>query len=188
LCRWLGRLCGPPFPHLARKLMPELSVRLADTADRPLLERLWLMFQHDMSKFRCVLPFPDGTFRSERLQAAFDDTDWAAYLLTSYGRPLGFAIIRGLNGQRRVLNSYFVVGGARRTGVGLRGVREVLTRHPGPWEVAFQHNNVTAAHFWRRVATEIAPAAWTEERRPVLTQPQLPPDVWISFEVSPASA
>jgi predicted acetyltransferase len=164
--------------------MSELSVRLADAADRPLLERLWLMFSHDMSQFRGLLPFPDGTFRSERLQAAFHDTDWAAYLLISDRRPLGFAIIRGLTRQRRVLNSFFVVRGARRTGVGLRGVQEIVNRHPGPWEVAFQDDNVAAAHFWRRAAAEIAPAAWTEERRPVPAQPQLPPDVWISFEAS----
>jgi hypothetical protein len=51
--------------------MPVLSVRLATMADRPMLERLWLMFRHDMSEFRGQLPNADGTFRDERLQAAF---------------------------------------------------------------------------------------------------------------------
>jgi hypothetical protein len=41
-------------------------------------------------------------------------------------------------------------------------------------------------HFWRRVATEVAGAAWTEDRRPVPGQPTLPPDVWISFDVPAA--
>ena len=166
--------------------MPDLSVRLADAADRQVLERLWLMFRHDMSEFHGALPFPDATFRSERLQAALSDADWAAYLFMSGERPVGFALVRSLTGPKRVLNSFFVVRGARRSGIGLRGVREVVRRHPGSWEVAFQDNNVTAVRFWRRVAATIDPEAWVEERRPVTTRPDLPPDVWISFGVTDA--
>ncbi|MBS2961920.1 hypothetical protein KGA66_02590 [Actinocrinis puniceicyclus] len=50
--------------------MPELSVRLATETDRQMLERLWLMFRHDMSELRGTLPCPDGSFHSERLEAA----------------------------------------------------------------------------------------------------------------------
>jgi predicted acetyltransferase len=163
--------------------MPEVSVRLASDADRPVLERLWLMFRHDMSEFSGSLPFPDGTFRSERLEAALTDADWAPYLLMSADRPAGLAVVRGLTGGKRVLNSFFVVRGARRAGIGLRGVRDVVSRHPGSWEVAFQDANLAAVSFWRRVATEIAGRAWTETRRPVPGRAGLPPDVWIAFEV-----
>ena len=166
-----------------RSLMPVLSVRLATAADHPTLECLWLMFRHDMSEFRGQLPNSDGTFRDERLQAAFTDPGWAAYLLLSGDQPAGLALVRGLTGPKHVLSSFFVVRGARRTGIGLRAAREVATRHPGPWEVAFQDDNEAAVHFWRRVAAAIASDTWTEERRAVPGQPGLPPDVWISFEV-----
>lgn len=126
---------------------------------------------------------PDGTFRSERLQAAFYDTDWAPYVLMSGEHPVGLALVRGLGGHSRVLNGFFVVRGARRSGIGMRAVQEVVTKPPGPWEVAFQDANEAAVHFWRRVATEIAGEAWTEDRRPVPGRPDLPPDVWISFDV-----
>ena len=164
-------------------LMTVLSVRLATEADRPMLERLWLMFRHDMSEFGDQLPHSDGTFRDERLRAAFTDPDWAAYLLLSRDRPAGLALVRGLTGPKHVLNSFFVVRGARRAGIGLRAAREVATRHPGRWEVAFQDDNEVAVFFWRRVAAEIAGEKWAEERRAVPGQPGLPPDVWISFEV-----
>jgi predicted acetyltransferase len=167
--------------------MPDISVRLANAADHFLLERLWLMFRHDMSEFGRQLPNPDGTFRSERLQAAFNDADWAPYLLMSGERPVGFALVRGLAGQTRVLNSFFVVRGARRTGIGLSAVQEVVAKYPGPWEVAFQDDNAAAVRFWRCLATEIAGEAWTEERRPVPGRPSLPPDVWISFHVHVAA-
>ncbi|MFI2616999.1 GNAT family N-acetyltransferase [Streptomyces sp. NPDC018584] len=167
--------------------MTDVSARLADVTDQPVLERLWLLFGHDMSEFSGALPNPDGTFRSDRLQAAFAQADWAPYLLSSGPSPVGLALVRDLTAPTRVLNSFFVVRGARRTGIGLRAVQEVVSKHPGPWEVAFQDRNVAAVGFWRRVAVEIAGDAWTEERRPVPGRPDLPPDTWITFD-APAEA
>lgn len=161
--------------------MPDVSVRLAGAADRPVVDRLWLMFRHDMSDFQDQLPNPDGTFRTEWLHAAFSDPDWAPYLFLCGDRPAGFAFVRSLTEPTRVLNSFFVARGARRSGIGLHAIQEIVARHPGPWQVAFQDNNPTAVHFWHRVATEIAGDTWTEERRPVPAQPDSPPDVWISF-------
>ena len=163
--------------------MADVSVRKAGPADRPILERLWLMFWHDMSEFRDQLPDPDGTFHSERLQAAMEDTHWTSYLLAYGDRPVGLALVHDLGGQKRILNSFFVVRGARRAGIGLRAVQDVVTRYPGHWEIAFQDENAAAVRFWRHVATKIAGDAWTEDRRPVPGQPSLPPDTWISFDV-----
>jgi predicted acetyltransferase len=168
--------------------VPEVSVRPATAEDRPTVERLWLMFRHDLSGFTGVLPNPDGTFRGERVDAAFTRDDWAPYLFVRDGRPVGFAFVRGLSGPTRVLNSFFVVRGARREGTGTRAVREVVERHPGQWEIAFQSANEPAVRFWRHVAAELAPGAWTEEPRPVPDRPDLPPDVWISFPRVPRTA
>ncbi|MEU9354137.1 GNAT family N-acetyltransferase [Streptomyces griseoloalbus] len=161
--------------------MPDLSIRLAGPADRPVVERLWLMFRHDMSEFEDVLPHADGTFRSDRLHRAFTEPGWAPYLVARGDSPAGFAFVRGLDGPARVMNSFFVVRGARRTGIGLRIAQEIVARHPGAWDIAFQDANAVAVRFWRRVATAIAGEAWTEERRGVPNRPDLPPDVWISF-------
>ncbi|GAB2925335.1 GNAT family N-acetyltransferase [Nonomuraea fastidiosa] len=161
--------------------MTLFTVRPVIPSDRAVVERLWLMFRHDMSEFQGGLPLPDATFRSERLESAFTGPGWAAYLLSSGDRPAGFAFVRGLDGPVRVLNSFFVVRGARRSGLGLRAVKEVIARHPGRWEIAFQDANAGAVAFWRRVATELAGDAWTEEHRPVPGKPDVPPDTWISF-------
>ena len=164
--------------------MPPISVRRASVADRPMLERLWLMFRHDMSEFGGQLPNSDGAFRAERLVAAFEDQGWAGYVFAGPDeRPVGFAIIRGLAEPVRVLNSFFVVRSMRRTGVGLQAATAIVAGHPGRWEVAFQDVNTAAVRFWRRVATELAGSGWTEERRAVPGRPDLPPDVWISFTV-----
>jgi predicted acetyltransferase len=139
------------------------------------------MFRHDLSEFRSVLPFPDGTFRCERLNAAFAEPDWVSYLLTSGDQPAGFALVRGLTGATRVLSAFFIVRGARRHGLGMRMAIDVINTHPGPWEIAFQDENEAAARFWPRVATKIAGDNWAVEQRAVPNQPELPPDTWISI-------
>jgi predicted acetyltransferase len=167
--------------------MPLICVRRASAADRPMVERLWLMFRHDMSEFGGQLPNGDGTFRTERLVAAFDDRNWACYVFTGpEDRPVGFAIIRGLDGPAFVLSSFFVVRSMRRSGVGLQAVAAILAEHPGTWEIAFQDANAAAVRFWHRVARELAGSDWSEERKPVPGRPDLPPDVWISFVVARA--
>jgi hypothetical protein len=66
----------------------------ADAADRALVERLWLLFRHDMTEFNGGLPNPDGTFRSEWLVSALEDENWAAHLAFAGDRPVGFAFVR----------------------------------------------------------------------------------------------
>ncbi|WP_407565339.1 GNAT family N-acetyltransferase [Streptomyces sp. 184] len=166
--------------------MDDVRVRLATAADRPAMERLWLMCCHDMTEFGGQLPEPDGSFQRRTLRTAFTDPGWFPYLLTLRGRPAGLALVEFLPGPAtHVLNAFFVVRGVRRSGVGLRAVRQVVAAHPGRWEVAFQDGNPAAGRFWRRAAAEVAGAAgaaWGEERRPVAGRPEAPLDVCISFD------
>lgn len=161
----------------------DFELRHAESADRAAIEHLWQLFRHDMSEFQGQLPNRDGAFRTERLHRALDDPNWLAYLVARDDQPIGFAFVRNLTGAVRVLNSFFIVRAVRRSGIGLRAAETVLKAHPGPWEIAFQDSNKAAVRFWRRVAAEIAGDNWTEERRPVPGHSDVPPDVWISFEI-----
>jgi predicted acetyltransferase len=161
----------------------DVAVRRVSGPDRLVVDRLFQLFQHDLSEFRGTLPDGGGRFRDGWVDSAFGDPAWAGYLLTAGENPVGFSFVRALDEERRVLNSFFVVRAMRRRGIGLASVLEVLAQHPGPWQVAFQDANAGAADFWRRVATEAAGQAWSEERRGVPKRADLPPDVWISFEV-----
>lgn len=159
-----------------------LALRLAGAGDRPALQRLWQLFRHDLSEFVGPLPAPDGTFTSDRLDAAFGHPDRALYLLTSGECAAGFVLVRGLAEPTRVMSAFFVVRALRRSGVGTRVALDVVGRHPGPWGIPFQEENAGAARFWRDVATRVAGAAWTEELRPGPGSADAVSDVWVSFD------
>ncbi|MFD1719055.1 GNAT family N-acetyltransferase [Georgenia deserti] len=160
-----------------------LRVTAASNADRDVLERLWGMFSHDLSEYNRVLPDRNGRFRQERLNAALDgEAGWAARLIHLGASPVGFAVLRALDSSPHVINSFFLVHGARRRGIGTLAVKRIVEEFPGRWSVAFQDTNEPAAAFWQRVCNSVDPAA-TKEHRPVPGRPELRPDTWIDFTV-----
>lgn len=160
----------------------DLRVLDADERDRPVLERLWTMFRHDMSAVTGALPDEQGRFRQERLDAALDDPAWAAHLFRLGTSAIGFAVVRGIDADERVISSFFVAHGARRSGVGRVAVGQITRRHPGPWAVAFQDDNVAASRFWPAVAASLDPG-WALDHRAVPGRSDLPPDAWVRFAV-----
>lgn len=60
---------------------------------------------------------------------------------------------------------------------------QVLGRHPGRWEIAFQEDNRAATSFWRQAARDVSGTRWSEERRPIPDKPDFPPDTWLSLTV-----
>ncbi|HWD79248.1 MAG TPA: GNAT family N-acetyltransferase [Kribbella sp.] len=164
--------------------MSDLLVRRVQPSDRVLMERLWLMFRHDLSEFQGQLPRPDGSYRSEWLENVLKShPEWAGYLISLGEVPIGFCFMRALQQPVHVLNAFFLVRPVRRRGYGLKAVLEVLSNHPGPCDVAFQANNEKAVAFWQRVATELSGDGWTQEERPIVGSPDATPDLWISFKV-----
>ena len=92
---------------------------------------------------------------------------------------MGLALVDGIGQERRSVTAFWVVSGARRSGWGRRLALDVSGRYPGPWTIAFQHDNTGAGRVWRGVAQDAFGEGWTEEERPVPDRPELPPDHWI---------
>ena len=149
-----------------RWLWPLRRARRADDeADWQVVERLWQLYSHDLSEFRGTTPAPDGCFgRGHLASYSPDDSDDVAYLAGSGDRPVGFALVRGVEHDAAVMGEFFVVRSARRAGVARAFAEHVVRAHPGRWEIAFQDDNVRAARFWRRLGAEVLADA-TEERR-----------------------
>jgi predicted acetyltransferase len=159
------------------------QLRAITDADRPVVERLWQLYLHDMSEVRGTLPNAEGMFKAGRLSTYLDDPDACGYLISYGDAPAGFVFVRGLTGGTKAVGDFFVVRAARRKRVGYDLARELLERHPGRWEIGFQAENVGAPEFWRRVASDAVGDGWREELRPVPGKPHVPHDHFIVFEV-----
>src|ERR1700721_2976457 len=93
---------------------------------------------------------------------------WQPHPKTGEDAPIGFAVIKGLTGDRRSIEGFWVAPVVRREGVGSLFAQQILARHEGPWTIAFQHENTDAAVFWRKVANNVFGVGnWLEEERPV---------------------
>lgn len=164
-----------------------VELRPVQDDEWPVVAWLWQAFRNDLGGVVHSYPRPDGRYNADQL-AGFPAEGRAGYLAwTPHPQvegesPVAFALVSGLAGARRSLDALWTAPVTRRTGLGLRLALEVVALHPGPWTVAFQHDNPEAGHFWRRVATEAFGAegqGWTEEQRPVPHKPDAPPDHWI---------
>lgn len=164
-------------------MTPRPRLQRLAASDRDLVENLWQCYQHDLSEFRGTLPGPDGRYRNDRVATYLGSPDRAVHLVEVDGAPAGFVMVREHDAGSRVLGEFFVVRAMRRHGVGRAAVTDILTRHPGRWELAFQEANQRAARFWTDIATRIAGDSWSVTPRPVPDKPDVPPDLWLTFEV-----
>jgi predicted acetyltransferase len=145
---------------------------------------LWQAFRHDLSEVVNGFPYADGRYRHTVLDTYPGPGKvgyllWEAHPNTGEAAPVAFALVDGLDGDARELAAFFVVPATRRVGTGRDFAADVIARHPGPWRIAFQEENLGAGAFWRVVATDAFGPAWTEEQIPVPDRPDLPPDHWI---------
>lgn len=161
-----------------------MNVRPVAADEWDVVAWLWQDFRHDLGAVVNGFPYADGRYRHEWLDE-YPSPGRQGYLVwqphpnTGEDAPVAFALVRGLEEPPVVMQAFFVVPAARRTGLGRRFALDVLGRHPGRWAIPFQHDNTAAAVFWRAVAAAAWGEAWTETEEPVPGRPDVPPDHWI---------
>ncbi|MEO3935196.1 GNAT family N-acetyltransferase [Dermatophilaceae bacterium Soc4.6] len=153
--------------------MGSLEVRPVADDEWEVVAWLWQCFRHDLALVVSGLPYADGRYQARGLPRGPSPEvvgylAWRPHPKTGEAAPIGFALVDGITSERRSLAAMWVTPVVRREGVGRQMARAVIARHPGPWTVAFQHDNQAAGHFWRHLADEaFGPGAWTETERPV---------------------
>lgn len=142
------------MPHLV-ELIP------AGVGEKPVVDRLTQLYLHDFSAF-APIDSPHGNVNVDgRFVLAYFDSYWQdakrrALLTQVNGRWAGFALINdwapsGMNIDR-AFAEFFVMRKYRRTGIGLRVARAIMSAAGGVWEAGVADYNKPAAPFWRRVA------------------------------------
>ena len=159
-----------------------LQLHEATGSDWLVLRRLWQLFRYDLADITDAFPCGDGRYQAQVLEGT-PSPDLAAYIVwrahpkTNEQAPVAFTLVDGLTAERRSIAGFWVLPQLRRQGVGRQLALETIRRHRGQWLIGFQHNNTSAAHFWRAVADDaFGHQQWTETRSPIPRRPDEPAD------------
>jgi len=154
-----------------------MTVELAAVTDdhKAVLANLLQFYCYDFSESDGEELTLHGTFVYRYLDHYFTDDGREACLITADGQLAGFTMTRRLDDGARSVAEFFVVRRHRRLGVGRAAAHQLLRRHPGPWQLSFQHANQAAARFWPGVVAAIAegPVQSIDARPPEVTHPEV---------------
>ena len=103
----------------------------------------------------------------EFLAGWFSDLRAHPFVILSNADRCGFALVtRTIGGEdarrRHRLAEFFVVGTARRRGIGKAAAILVFNRFGGDWEIVEDEQNRAALVFWRRVLAEMTGGRYRE--------------------------
>lgn len=166
------------------------AVRVAAVSDDQweIVRWLWQAFRQDLAVVVGGFPYPDGRYQAALLDdcPSADRTGylaWRAHPKTGEDAPVAFALVDGVAGEQRSVAGFWVAPAARGFGIGRTLALDVLARHPAPWVIGFQQDNVVARPFWRAVADEAFGAGqWVETLKSVPGLPDAPPDHFIESQ------
>lgn len=141
--------------------MAGMSIERArgSAAERAALAQLIQFYVYDFVEFlapeRRVHLQDDGRFPPlPHVDQYWTETDRSVWFLRVEGVLCGFALLNRLShcGLPVDFNvgEYFVARPYRRTGIGTRAIVQLLTEHPGVWEISISARNLPAQAFWPR--------------------------------------
>jgi predicted acetyltransferase len=137
----------------------------------------------ELAEFRKSIVLVDGRFRDDRLLTYLAYEDHWPLLIKENNEIVGFSLIRKSKPETHVIGEFFIKPESRRIGVGTLAVSQIVHSFPGNWEVPFQEENAKAAIFWRRTISQLG-CEVSEVNSPMLDNPDLTHEVWLSFTIT----
>ena len=153
-----------------------MSVSIRDarssTADREWIRAMYRDYLVELSASKTGL-FPAlGEWddrENEFLAGWFSDPGAHPFVILNGGHRAGFALVSKPPVMPRTsvqyrMAEFFVVGNARRRGVGASAAWLLFNRFAGDWEVLEDEQNRPALQFWRRVIARMTNGRYSENR------------------------
>lgn len=123
-----------------------------DEETRPVWDRLFQLYLHDMSENTGQEPGLDGAFPTR----PYDDNESSSRLIVLLrNKPAGLVSLRSCAGTadllKRQLDDFFILRCYRRLGIGEEVARMVFDSHPGNWQAGVNLSNESGRLFLRQV-------------------------------------
>ena len=145
----------------------QIDVITATSEDKPIIERLLQLYEHDNSEFFGADLDPDGLYRVADLDALWQPS-LHVFLVQVDHYLAGFAFVTRhpsyLNdGECWLMEEFFIMHKYRRKGVGGYVARTLFDQFPGRWEVSEWPTNLPSLTFWRSVIGRYTESQFDEE-------------------------
>jgi predicted acetyltransferase len=165
--------CASDFAISSTLVQVDVNLIPVAEEDKLVLANLIQLYCYDFSEIRGYDLTTHGTFVYRYLDYYFTEDTREACFITADGTLAGFTMTRRLADGSREVSEFFVARRHRRDGIGQTAAYQMFRRHPGPWQLAFDHANYPAAQFWPRVTASIAdgPVQRTDRYPPDVTRP-----------------
>ena len=135
-----------------------INLEKMTTPDEQVLENLFQLYLHDMSRYTRFQISEHGIFNSdpEIIKAYFNQPQHYPYFIKCGDDLAGFALVRRYPYDSNLIDmgQFFVLGAYKRTGVGRAAFQLCLKAHVGQWLIRVLPENLAAKEFWRNVVSE----------------------------------
>lgn len=153
----------PPQPDATGAAENEVQLEPIERDRASVLQNLFELYVHDFSEHVPLRLQESGRFELSPGEVWWTGDDHFAYFIRVRAELAGFALVRRgsrVGGASDVMDvaEFFVLRGARRSGVGTRAAHAIFRLFPGAWEVRVRRTNSAALSFWSR-----AIESWTGE-------------------------
>jgi len=142
----------------------KVSLERGEPSHRETLANLVQLYIHDFHDFlppeRRLAISEDGRFPDLlRLIDYWSEADRSVWFIRVGGALAGFALLNRHShcGQHvdHNMGEFFVARPYRRDGIGARAAFDLISMHPGQWEIAVGARNAPALAFWPRVVAAL---------------------------------
>lgn len=126
----------------------------------------------------------DGLYEAFDFKPYLESSNRNAYLIKVNNELAGFVLINNeglLSETEWNMGEFFVIRRFQGRNIGHQIMAEVLTRHPGHWEVSVIPENNSALNFWRKTITKLTSNQFQETIMIVDYDPEQPERIIFSF-------
>lgn len=150
--------------------MPDIDLQRVSLEDKPVLQRLIELYEHDFSEFDGSDVNEHGLFGYKYLDHYWTEEGREAHFIRVEGKLAGFVLTHPLIPSdefcTRELAEFFILRKYRRQGVGRAVATRVFDMHPGRWWVQQYETNLASIAFWRGTIGEYTGGNYEEIRVP----------------------
>ncbi|WGV23491.1 GNAT family N-acetyltransferase [Halotia branconii] len=142
-----------------------VEVLSASINDKPIIQRMMELYQHDFSEFEDKDINEHGYFGYPYLDYYWVEDDRYPFIVRIGGKLTGFVLVNQytyIPDSQYSIAEFFILRKYRQQGIGKQVAFQIFDRFCGKWEIHQITTNIVAQKFWRSVIGEYTTEKFTE--------------------------